>query len=236
MTGAENARQKRRSSMSDNKAAYNSEIYDARIASVLPYYREYHAQVIDLVRALNLESPRWLDTGCGTGTLAARALEEIPGARLTLSDPSEAMLGVARQKLSGRDVRFFGIPSQELPFDGEFDIVTAIQCHHYFRPKEREAAVRRCRRALREGGIFVTFENIQMNSPESEALALRRWSKFLSDHGASPEEIQMHIARRGTEVFPITIEEHLALLKKCGFRSVNLLWVSYLQAGFWAVK
>ena len=75
-----------------------------------------------------------------------------------------------------------------------------------------------------------------MNSPESEALALRRWSKFLSDHGASPEEIQMHIARRGTEVFPITIEEHLALLKKCGFRSVNLLWVSYLQAGFWAVK
>ena len=46
----------------------------------------------------------------------------------------------------------------------------------------------------------------------------------------------MHKERRGTEVFPITVEEHLSLLKKCGFRSVNLLWASYLQAGFWAVK
>lgn len=86
--------------MGDNKAAYNSSIYDARIDAVLPYYREYHAQAIDLVRAMNLVSPKWLDTGCGTGTLAARALSELPGVRLTLSDPSESMLGVARQKLA----------------------------------------------------------------------------------------------------------------------------------------
>ncbi|MGX8703392.1 MAG: class I SAM-dependent methyltransferase [bacterium] len=222
--------------MGDNKAAYASTVYDARIDSVLPYYREYHAQAIDLARALGLENPRWLDTGCGTGTLAARVLEELPNARLTLADPSESMLGVARQKLAGREVRFLNLPSQALPFNGEFDVVTAIQCHHYFRQEEREAAICRCRRALRDGGIFVTFENIQMSTAESEALALRRWSRFLAEHGASPDEIQMQIARRGTEVFPITIEEHLALLKKCGFRSVNLLWASYLQAGFWAVK
>lgn len=42
--------------------------------------------------------------------------------------------------------------------------------------------------------------------------------------------------RRGVEVFPITLEQHIELLKKCGFRSVNVLWASYLQAGFWAIK
>ena len=31
-------------------------------------------------------------------------------------------------------------------------------------------------------------------------------------------------------------EEHIKLLRECGFRSVDLLWTSYLQAGFWAVK
>ena len=37
-------------------------------------------------------------------------------------------------------------------------------------------------------------------------------------------------------VFPITIEEHIKLLRECGFKSVDVLWTSYLQAGFWAVK
>ena len=49
-------------------------------------------------------------------------------------------------------------------------------------------------------------------------------------------DVKMHIERRGVEVFPITIEQHIELLKKCGFRSVNVLWTSYLQAGFWAIK
>lgn len=223
--------------MGDNKAAYNSRIYDARITSVLPYYREYHAQVIDLVRAMGFSEGRWLDTGCGTGTLALRALAELPGVHFTLADPSEAMLGVAKEKLRGKaDVQFLNIPSQELPFAGEFDVVTAIQCHHYFQPAGREAAVRSCWDALRKGGLFVTFENIKMSTPESDAIAVNRWAHFLAEHGASEEEVQMHKERRGTEVFPITVEEHLSLLKKCGFRSVNLLWASYLQAGFWAVK
>ena len=54
--------------------------------------------------------------------------------------------------------------------------------------------------------------------------------------GNDAEEVKRHIDRRGVEVFPITIEEHLTLLKKCGFTSVNVLWTSFLQAGFWAIK
>ena len=37
-------------------------------------------------------------------------------------------------------------------------------------------------------------------------------------------------------MFPITIEQHLEMLKNAGFKSVNILWVSYMQAGFWAIK
>ena len=51
-----------------------------------------------------------------------------------------------------------------------------------------------------------------------------------------PKIVKMHIDRRGVEVFPITIEEHIKMLREAGFRSVDVLWTSYLQAGFWAVK
>ena len=115
-------------------------------------------------------------------------------------------------------------------------IVTAIQSHHYYDVETRDIAVRKCYRALVKGGIFMTFENIKMSTEESDAIALNRWGQFLLDHGWTPEEVKAHQARRGVEMFPITIEQHLEMIKNAGFKSVNILWASYMQAGFWAVK
>ena len=222
--------------MIDNRSAYNSNVYDANIVSTLPYYREYHNQIIDLVRTTGLKDICWLDTGCGTGTLADRVFEGREDVRFTLCDPSEQMLERAKEKLQGKDIRFLNIQSQDLEFDSEFDVVTAVQCHHYLKPEARRTAVQNCCRALKDNGIFVTFENIKMSTDESDRIALKRWEDFLSDHLNDPEKVAHHMNRRGVEVFPITIEEHIKLLRESGFRSVDVLWTSYLQAGFWAIK
>lgn len=222
--------------MKDNKSAYNAGIYDDKIINVLPYYQEYHGQIIDLVRNMGVHDPDWLDTGCGTGTLARRVLEERNDVKFTLCDPSENMLAEAKEKLAGKDIRFFRLSSQQMMFEAEFDVVTAVQSHHYLQPAERKDAVSKCYRALRENGVFIAFENIRMSTDDGDAITLKRWAQFLREHGNSAEDVQMHIDRRGTEVFPITIEAHINLLRECGFRSVDLLWSSYLQAGFWALK
>ena len=222
--------------MRDNKSAHNSSVYDDRITSVLPYYREYHAQIIDLVDKLDIPNPNWLDTGCGTGTLAARVFEMRDDVRFTLADPSGGMLEKAKEKLSGRDVEFINQSSLEISFTDEYDIVTAVQSHHYLQKDERKRAVQNCYEALKESGLFVTFENICMSDPKSDEIAMKRWIAFLEEHGNTPEEVQIQIDRRGVETLPITIEEHINLLRDCGFRSVDLLWTSYLQAGFWAIK
>ena len=222
--------------MIDNRSAYNSNVYDVNIVSTLPYYREYHNQIIDLVRTTGLKDICWLDTGCGTGTLANRVLEEREDIRFTLCDPSEQMLDRAREKLQGKDIRFLNMQSQDLDFDSEFDVVTAVQCHHYLQPESRRIAVKNCWSALKDNGIFITFENIKMTTEESDRIALKRWENFLSDHLNDPDKVAHHMNRRGVEVFPITIEEHIKLLRECGFQSVDVLWTSYLQAGFWAIK
>ena len=222
--------------MNDNKSAYNSSVYDKNIVSTLPYYCEYHNQIIDLVKALGIQNIDWLDTGCGTGTLASRVFDSREDVRLTLCDPSEQMLDIAKNKLLGRDIRVFNIPSQKMDFENEFDVVTAVQSHHYLKPDERKIAVDNCFRALKDNGVFITFENIRMTTEVSDKIALKRWENFLSDHLKDPKIVKMHIDRRGVEVFPITIEEHIKMLREAGFRSVDVLWTSYLQAGFWAVK
>ena len=222
--------------MKDNKSAYNSNVYDENIVSTLPYYREYHNQIIDLVKAMGTHDIEWLDTGCGTGTLACRVFDCRDDVSFTLCDPSEQMLDIAKSKLQKRKVKVYNIASQNMPFDSEFDVVTAVQCHHYLKPDDRKIAVENCFRALKNGGIFVAFENIKMTTEASDKIALKRWERFLSDHLNDPEVVKMHIDRRGVEVFPITIEEHIKLLREAGFKSVDILWTSYLQAGFWAMK
>ena len=34
----------------------------------------------------------------------------------------------------------------------------------------------------------------------------------------------------------MTVEEHLNLMRESGFRVVELLWFSNMQAGFWGMK
>ncbi len=220
----------------DNKSAYAANVYDEHIVRVLPYYRDFHDQIIDLAEACKPGAVDWLDTGCGTGTLAAKVLQTRRNVRFTLSDPSEKMLHVAEEKLQGQRVRFLRAASHELAFVSEFDVVTAVQCHHYYRPDEREKAVSNCWRALRSGGVLVVFENIRMSAGISDAIAVKRWVSFLREQGNTEQEIQMQMDRRGVETFPITVRQHLDLLKRTGFRSVDLLWASYLQAGFMAIK
>ena len=130
----------------------------------------------------------------------------------------------------------FNIDSQHLDFDNEFDIVTAVQSHHYLDMESRKTATKHCYQALKQSGIYITFENIALSVLQSEVIGIERWKQFLASNGKTTEEIKSHVSRRGTEVFPITVEQHIKLLRECGFGSVDILWASYMQAGFWAIK
>lgn len=222
--------------MKDNLSAYSSNDYDNRVNSVLPYYQEFHFQILDLVKVLNKDKIRWLDTGCGTGNLTQKALEYFDNIEFTLCDPSENMLKTAENKLGHKNIQYFNIDSQHLDFDNEFDIVTAVQSHHYLDMESRKTAAKHCYQALKQSGIYITFENIALSTPQSDVIGIERWKRFLASNGKTTEEIKSHVSRRGTEVFPITVEQHIKLLRECGFRSVDILWASYMQAGLFAIK
>ncbi len=76
------------------------EDYDARISSVLPYYSSFHQETINLVKSLPSSPKIWMDTGCGTGSLINKSIEEFLDTKFLLLDPSESMLEQAKGKLS----------------------------------------------------------------------------------------------------------------------------------------
>ncbi|WP_094227609.1 class I SAM-dependent methyltransferase [Methanolobus psychrotolerans] len=227
---------------SENKKPHLPEDYDTKISSVLPYYSFFHKETINLIRSLPSAPNIWLDTGCGTGSLVTKAIEQFPDTKFLMLDPSEGMLQQAREKLSSctpERIEFLrASPTQEFSqkLDERPDVITAIQCHHYLSHENRARAVKICHELLKKDGLFITFENIRPLTEKGVDVGKKYWSEFQSTHGRNEEEIEMHLQRFDTEYFPITVEEHLKLLRETGFGTVELFWYSYMQAGFYCIK
>ena len=65
-----------------------------------------------------------------------------------------AEIVVAKGRFQAGETRFRQMSVLELEDIEKYDVVTAIQVHHYLSEKDRRIAVEKCCRALKAGGIF----------------------------------------------------------------------------------
>lgn len=226
--------------MSDNKSAFHSSEYDKNIRQTIPYYHDFYEQIIDLVKAhnkmFNLTALKWLDVGCGTGNMAALAYEYTAIAQFVFCDCSAEMLETARQRFPFSNAEFSVCDVRNLPYANEFDVVTAIQVNHYLQKEERKTAIKKCWESLKTNGLFITFENFAPFSESGKHIYLDKWRTYQLEQGRSSTECEKHIRRYGKEYFPISVTEHLELMQNCGFRVVEILWLSNMQVGIWGIK
>lgn len=222
--------------MSDNRSAFDAANYDEKIKRTLPYYDEFYRQAADAARLYCRGPLSWLDVGCGTGKMAEVAFGELEIKRFVFCDCAAEMIEIAKRRFGDRSAEFLTADVRELAFDGCFDVVTAIQVNHYLHLEAREQALKSCCRSLREGGLLVSFENFAPSSGAGERLYLERWGQYQRRQGRSPGECEAHINRYKQDYFPITVPEHLEVMKKAGFRVAEILWLSYMQVGLLGIK
>jgi len=226
----------------DNTTPHKAIEYDTNIIKTIPYYQCFHKETINLIKSYNNKCEKWLDIGCGTGILLKKAQDSFKDTKFILADPSEEMINIAKNKFhdhqKGKIDYIPGCFSQDLQnyIKEEVDVITAIQVHHYLKSEDRQKATRNSFNLLKKGGIYITFENIRPISEKGIEIGLDRWGNFQLDKGKSEEEVINHRSRFNKEYFPITILEHLELLRTIGFKSYEIFWSSYMQCGFYAIK
>jgi tRNA (cmo5U34)-methyltransferase len=223
--------------MADNATPHAAADYEVEVARTIPFHAELLQQAAAVAVAAVPRPKRWLDTGCGPGRLVALARPLAPDTAFFLADPSAQMLDLAR--MHNPEVpadHFFAAPSDALPDVEPFDVITAVQCHHYYRDSAaKEHALRRCRALLAPGSALVTFENVRAESDAGHELQRGRWATWMRAQGRDDAWVDAHLAREGTKYFPLRVSEHVALLARVGFDPVELIWRAFGQAGFLAL-
>lgn len=96
--------------------------------------------------------------------------------------------------------------------------------------------MKKCYDALKDNGLFISFENFAPFTDVGKSVYLEKWSRYQLKQGKSLEECKAHIERYGKDYFPITLSEHMELMQNCGFKAAEILRLSNMQVGLWGMK
>lgn len=222
--------------LTDNNSAFDSKEYDRKVLQTIPYYEEIYKQIIDLIKVHKSDGLSFLDLGCGTGKIAEVAFPNLDIRRFVFVDSSENMIKIVKERFADIKSEFNVCNIINTSYTEEFDVVTAILVNHYFHKEEKTDVLKKCYSALRSGGIYVGFENFMPYTEYGKHLALERWKAYQLCKGKNFKECQEHINRFGVDYFPITISEHLEIMKQSGFDVAEIFWLSNMQVGIYGIK
>lgn len=149
---------------------------------------------------------RFLDVGCGTGTLIAKVLDEYPKTNFVGIDASRKAIGQARKLLRGTTARLDVMEAEAMAFSNEFDI--AYLGESLYSTQNKQKATDNCFSALKKKGIIAVIEGLLPTSG------------IRTDENKLIMGMQLDFALQGQRF--LTSKEIQSILKKSGFRNVQL--------------
>ena len=181
-----------------------------------------------------------LDVGCGAGNYTLKLLQRLPNRSVTLVDLSLPMLNRAQERLQAATtgaIRVLQGDIRELEIGAEaFDlIITGAALHHLRADAEWEQVFAKFYHALKPGGSVWIADFIAQTNPAVQSLMEQEWGDYLEQmKGADYRKtVENYVMEEDT---PRSVTFQMDILRKVGFRDVELLHKRSLFAAFGAYK
>ncbi|MDO8210359.1 trans-aconitate 2-methyltransferase [Conexibacter sp. CPCC 206217] len=132
--------------------------------------------IVDVLRLTLGDAPLVLDLACGPGSLSARVLDALPGARVLGLDHDPLLLDVARRSLAGRreqrltlldaDLLDGGWPAAVLDALGGAapDAIVSTTALHWLRPDQLVRVYAQAASLLRRGGVLLNGDHFRFDA------------------------------------------------------------------------
>ncbi len=181
-----------------------------------------------------------LDIGCGAGNNTLKFLEYSPSFDSDLIDLSLPMLEKAKERISAINTGKTRIIQGdfreiELP-DNKYDVIFAAAVLHHLRDdQDWEKTFEKTYRITAPGGSIWITDLISHETESVQSLMWERYGEYLSSFGGEEykEKVFNYIEKEDS---PRPVTYQLDLLRKVGFKHVELLHKNSCFAAFGAIK
>jgi SAM-dependent methyltransferase len=201
--------------------------YDRRIRELIPHYDDLILEAARGLRFTGRPIRSIVDLGIGTGALARACLMRLsdPKARILGLDADSAMLGVAAIRLrrwrTRVEIRHADFVTAEIAACDA--IVATFSLHHIRTRRAKLAFYRRCRKALRPGGILVSGDCMPASSAAAAAADLDQWYAHLARSAGSLAAARRIYASWADEDTYMPLAVEVDMLEAAGF-AVEIPW------------
>lgn len=215
-------------------------VFDDMVNRSIPFYREIHSLIVDLVTRYYDDNGVVFDFGCSTGTtillLEHHLLELDRKIKFVGVDTSAPMLEIASIKCSEvREVTFLNEDMTQVDLKGA-QVVILNYTLQFLKVDKRKAFLEKIYQALPSGGILILSEKIRSPLGTMEDCITDLYYDFKRRQGYSELEISQKREALENVLITLSPNEQLEMLKAAGFKQSEMLFRWYNFASYLGIK
>lgn len=196
--------------------------------------------ITEAAKRIKPDASHLLDIGCGAGNYTLQMLSKLPGLNCTLLDLSKPMLDKAYErvsKISDKEIKIVNDDIREADLqDNHYDIILAgAVLHHLREDADWEFVFGKIFKLLKPGGCFMISDLVTQDNQLLTSYTWEKYGDYLEKIGGT-EYREKVLAYVDKEDSPRSLNYQMDLMKKSGFKSVDILHKNLCFAAFGAIK
>ena len=181
-----------------------------------------------------------LDIGCGAGNYTLKMLSKLPELNCTLVDLSKPMLDKAYERISkvtDKEITIINGDIREADLQNDhYDIILAgAVLHHLREDADWEFVFTKLFHKLKQGGCLMIADLVKQDTDVVDDFIREKYGDYLESTGGADYRLKV-LAYIEKEDSPRSLNYQLDLMKKVGFKEVEILHKNLCFAAFGAIK
>ena len=196
--------------------------------------------ITESAKRINPQAVNLLDVGCGAGNYALKMLTKLPDLNCTFLDLSKHMLDRASKRAleatTGKVTTIQGdIREIELQEDHYDIILASAVLHHLREDADWELVFSKLFKALSPGGCLMISDLVRQDSELLNEYIREKYGEYLESVGGKDFRTEI-LYLIDKEDSPRPLIYQLDLMKKVGFRNIDILHKNTCFAAFGGIK
>ena len=219
------------------------DVFDDMVSRSVPGYREIQRITGELAADFARAGTNVYDLGCSTGTTFLAVAPFLPAefdVQFVGLDASCEMLAEAEAKLAAEGFPFPHVLRQvdlgaPLAITNA-SVVTMVLTLQFIRPLHRDALLKSIYDGLGDNGALILVEKVLGESSAYNRLFIKHYYEYKRRMGYSELEISQKREALENVLVPYRLEEDKDLLRRAGFREIDVFYKWYNFCGIVAMK